>query len=122
MGTPFDLDRTLAALANPARRAILRRLSEGEARVTELARPFSISLNSVSKHIRMLERAQLVRRRRIGREHVLTINPVPLEQTAAWIEAQRGMWSVRLDALAAVLQAEDRAATKASKGKMGRSR
>ena len=59
-----QLDQTLAALADPTRRAILRRLSQGEARVTEVARPFAMSLNSVSKHIRMLERARLVRRRR----------------------------------------------------------
>ena len=58
--TPFDIDRTLMALADPTRRAILQRLSEGEVRVTELARPFAMSLNAVSKHIRVLERAQLV--------------------------------------------------------------
>jgi len=63
----FDLDQTLGALADPTRRAILERLSRGEARVTELARPFDISLNSVSKHIRRLELAGLVRRRRAGR-------------------------------------------------------
>ena len=62
-----NLDQTLMALADPTRRAILQRLSKGEARVTDLARPFAISLNSVSKHIRMLERADLVRRRRAGR-------------------------------------------------------
>ena len=60
------LDRTLTALADPTRRAILQRLSRGEARVTELAQPFAMSLNGVSKHIRMLERAELVRRRRSG--------------------------------------------------------
>jgi DNA-binding transcriptional ArsR family regulator len=57
-----NLDQTLVALADPTRRAILQRLSQGEARVTELARPFAISLNSVSKHIRVLERAQLAGR------------------------------------------------------------
>ena len=71
----FDLDQTLGALADPTRRAILERLSRGEARVTELARPFDISLNSVSKHIRRLELAGLVRRRRAGREHFLSLNP-----------------------------------------------
>jgi DNA-binding transcriptional ArsR family regulator len=99
-----NLDRTLTALADPTRRAILKRLSQGEARVTELARPFPISLNSVSKHIRVLERARLVRRRRAGREHLLSFDPAPLDEAAAWIEAQRGFWSARLDALEQALR------------------
>src|SRR5918994_329425 len=74
-----NLDQTLTALADPTLRAILQRLSQGEARVTELARPFAMSLNSVSKHIRMLERAELVRRRRAGREHLLSFNPARLD-------------------------------------------
>ena len=94
-----NLDQTLVALADPTRRAILQRLSQGEARVTELARPFAISLNSVSKHIRMLERADLVRRRRAGREHLLSFNPHPLDEAAAWLETQRAFWTARLDAL-----------------------
>jgi DNA-binding transcriptional ArsR family regulator len=104
------LDRNLRALADPTRRAILRRLADGEARVTELAHPFGISLNSVSKHIRMLERAQLVRRRRVGREHRLSFNAKPLEEAASWIDASRAFWSARLDALEAVLRAGDRPA------------
>lgn len=110
METNPGLDHTLAALADPTRRAILQRLSRGEARVTELARPFAMSLNAVSKHIRMLERARLVRRRRAGREHLLSLDPRPLDEVAAWIEAQRSAWTARLDALDALLQAEDRAA------------
>ena len=77
-----DLDLTLGALADPTRRAILARLSEGEARVTELAAPFAMSLNAVSKHIRVLERAHLVRRRRAGREHFLAFNRAPLDEAA----------------------------------------
>jgi DNA-binding transcriptional ArsR family regulator len=73
------LDHTLMALADPTRRAILQRLTRGDARVTELAKPFSMSLNSVSKHIRVLERARLVRRQRVGREHVLSFNRKPLD-------------------------------------------
>jgi DNA-binding transcriptional ArsR family regulator len=102
------LDRTLTALADPTRRAILHRLSRGEARVTDLAQPFAISLNSVSKHIRMLERADLVRRRRVGREHVLSLDPRPLDAVTAWIDSERALWSARLHALDALLQAEDR--------------
>ncbi|HEY8489916.1 MAG TPA: metalloregulator ArsR/SmtB family transcription factor [Dehalococcoidia bacterium] len=103
-----DLDRTLAALADPTRRAILQRLAQGEARVTEVARPFGISLNSVSKHVRVLERAGLVRRRRVGREHRLSLNPAPLDAAAAWMAEQRAAWQARLDALEALLRAEDR--------------
>jgi DNA-binding transcriptional ArsR family regulator len=101
-----NLDRTLTALADPTRRAILERLSEGEARVTELAQPFTMSLNAVSKHIRILERARLVNRRCVGREHFLSLNREPLDEAAAWIEAQRDIWISRLDALAAILQTE----------------
>ena len=104
------LDQTLIALADPTRRAILQRLSQGEARVTELAKPFAVSLNSVSKHIRMLERAHLVKRRRAGREHLLSFNPQPLDEAAAWIETHRVLWAARLDALDALLREEDRAA------------
>lgn len=68
------LDETFRAMADPTRRAILERLSRGEARVTEVARPFPISLNSVSKHIQILERAELVQRRQVGRDHFLRIN------------------------------------------------
>ncbi len=93
------LDHTMLALADPTRRAILRRLSRGEARVTDLAKPFRMSLNSVSKHIRVLERAKLVRRRRSGREHLLSFNRAPLDDAAAWIDAQRAFWNASLDAL-----------------------
>src|ERR1700719_1822576 len=94
--TPTDLDQTLMALADPTRRAILQRLSRGEARVTERALPFAMSLNAVSKHIRVLEGARLVRRRRAGRQHLLSINPEPLDEAATWIERQRARWTARL--------------------------
>jgi len=93
------LDEALIALADPTRRAILARLADGEARVTELAKPFAISLNSVSKHIRMLERAELVRRRRDGREHILALNPNGLDEAADWIAGQRSLWAWRLGRL-----------------------
>lgn len=106
MTSPAVLDRTLAALADPTRRAILQRLSAGETRVTDLARPFPISLNSVSKHVRILERARLVRRRRTGREHHLSLDPRPLDAAAAWIERHRALWKTRLRALDALLQSQ----------------
>lgn len=108
---PAQLDETLLALADPTRRAILQRLSEGDARVTDLARPFAMSLNAVSKHIRTLERARLVERRRVGREHVLSLRPEPLDETARWIETQCADWTARLNVLDELLQAEDEAAT-----------
>ena len=97
----------MLALADPTRRAILQRLGDGEARVTELAAPFAMSLNAVSKHIRMLERADLVRRRRVGREHLLSLNPKPLDDAALWIEQQRELWTRRLDALERALAEHD---------------
>jgi DNA-binding transcriptional ArsR family regulator len=102
------LDDTLSALADPTRRAILARLARGEARVTAVAEPFAISLNSVSKHIRVLERAGLVRRRVEGRDHFLSYDPRPLDDAAEWIERHRRFWSRRLDALEAALRAEDK--------------
>jgi DNA-binding transcriptional ArsR family regulator len=101
------LDHTLGALADPTRRAILLRLAEGEARVTDLAEPFDISLNSVSKHIRILERAQLVKRRKIGREHFLSRNPLPLDEAAAWIDRLKDHWNRRLDRLEKALEEDD---------------
>ena len=102
------LDYTLVALADPTRRAILQKLAGGEMRVTEIAKPFAMSLNAVSKHIRMLERARLVKRRRDGREHLLKLDPAPLDEAAAWIDKQRAVWTSRLDALESLLRAEDR--------------
>jgi DNA-binding transcriptional ArsR family regulator len=97
------IDDTLTALADPTRRAILARLAAGDARVTELAKPFPISLNSVSKHIRMLERANLVRRRIEGREHILTLTPGPLDEVQDWVAAQKKLWAWRLGQLEEVL-------------------
>jgi len=103
--TDSGLDETLLALADPTRRAILQRLSRGDARVTELARPFEMSLNAVSKHIRVLERARLVRRRKAGREHILSLDPRPVRAAAAWMAAQTAAWSARLQALDDLLEA-----------------
>lgn len=125
MGTQRrNFDQTLMALADPTRRAILERLSQGEARVTELAQPFDMSLNAVSKHIRILERADLVRRRTSGREHFLSFNRQQLDEIAIWIETQRAVWNARLDALEALLRAEDKAASlvRSNKKKKGTSR
>lgn len=113
MSAPQTLDRTLLALADPTRRAILQRLSSGEARVTEVARPFRMSLNAVSKHILVLERAKLVKRRKEGRDHYLSYRPEPLDAAAKWIAETRDFWSSRLDTLERLLREED-AANKSS--------
>ena len=103
----MPLDDTLVALADETRRSILKRLATGDARVTEVAAPFDISLNSVSKHIRILERAGLVRRRVSGRDHFLSLDPEPLDDAAAWLQRERAAWSHRLDKLEAALRADD---------------
>lgn len=107
MSAPPTLDRTLLALADPTRRAILQRLSSGEARVTEVAQPFSMSLNAVSKHILVLERAKLVKRRKVGREHYLSYRSEPMDAAAKWIDTTRDFWGSRLDILERLLREED---------------
>ena len=98
------LDRVLGAAADPTRRAILARLATADARVTDVAGDFPISLNSVSKHIRMLERAGLVRRRIQGRDHMLSLDAAPLAEAAEWIHSYRRFWNERLEALDKYIQ------------------
>jgi DNA-binding transcriptional ArsR family regulator len=98
-----ELDLTLTALADPTRRAILARLAAGEARVTEIAQPFAISLNSVSKHIRVLEQAGLVRRRVTGRDHHLSFDPAPLAAAETWMGETKALWAWRLARLEQIL-------------------
>ena len=94
-----DLDLAFAALSHPARRAIVHRLSRGPARVTDVAAPFNMSLNAVSKHLKVLEQAGLVRRQRSGREHRLLLQPAPLRAVARWTSRYQRFWNERLDAL-----------------------
>ena len=94
-----ELNEVFGALADPTRRAILARLSKGDARVTEIAEPFEISLAAVSKHLRVLERAGLVHRTVVGREHRCALSPRPLRAAADWVEHYRAFWETRLDAL-----------------------
>ena len=97
------LDAVFAALADPTRRAIIERLSRSEARVTEVAEPFDMSLNAVSKHIRVLEASGLVERHRKGRDHILSINTRSLDEVDGWIERTRSYWGERLDAMERLL-------------------
>ena len=93
------LDRVFSAVSDPTRRAILARLAESDARVTDVARAFPISLNSTSKHIRVLEGAGLVRRSVRGREHFLSLDAAPLAEAEAWIEHYHAFWSDQLASL-----------------------
>ena len=98
------LDRVYGAIADPTRRAILAVLAGGEARVGDLAARFPMTLNAVSKHVKVLEGAGLVRRRIRGREHLLRLDPRPLREAAGWLERYREFWELRLDALEALLK------------------
>jgi DNA-binding transcriptional ArsR family regulator len=98
------LDAVFAALADPTRRAIIERLSRSEARVTEVAEPFRMSLNAVSKHIRVLEASGVVERHRKGRDHILSINTRSLDEVDGWIERMRRYWEKRLDAMEHLLR------------------
>jgi DNA-binding transcriptional ArsR family regulator len=96
---PASLNATFHALADPTRRAILARLEAGEASVTELAKPFRVSLPAVSKHLRVLEKAGLLARRRDGRVHRLGLVARPLRDAAVWLERYRRFWEDRFEAL-----------------------
>ena len=93
------LDQVYDAIADPTRRAILGILAEGEINVGSLAERFPISLNGVSKHVKVLERAGLVERTIHGREHRLRLNAEPLQEASIWLEHYRGFWNERLAAL-----------------------
>ena len=93
------LDSTFAALADPTRRRILEQLARGDRCVTDLARPYAMSLPAVSKHLRVLESAGLVRRRRRGRVHQLQLEAAPMKEAGRWIEAYRRFWEESFDRL-----------------------
>ena len=98
------LDATFAALADPTRRAIVERLGRGRATVGELVQPFTISWPAVSRHLRVLENAGLLKRHRAGLHRVLELNSRPLDQINQWIEHHRRFWEGSLDSLAAYLE------------------
>lgn len=98
------LDRVFHALAHPARRTMLRRLADGERNLTELAAPLAMSFPAASKHVRVLERAKLVRRRVVGRTHVCRLEPQPLADANGWLEEWRRNWEANFERLDAVLE------------------
>jgi DNA-binding transcriptional ArsR family regulator len=98
------LSLTFAALADPTRRAILKRLADGPTNVKELSRPFDMSGPAVCKHLRVLERAGLIRRGREAQSRPCQLEPAPLKQVAAWAEAYRALWDASFGRLDAYLQ------------------
>lgn len=104
-----NLDLVFHALADPTRRAILDRLTEGDATVGRLSEPFPLSFAAVSKHLGVLERAGLVTRESRGRERMCRINPAALEDARSWLEFHERFWSDRLNALDRLISStEDR--------------
>ena len=102
--SPDPLSATFAALADPTRRAILARLASGASSVTELAKPFEMSLPAVSKHLKVLERAGLIARERKAQLRPCRIEPAALRGVDAWLENYRRLWDERFDRLAVYLQ------------------
>ncbi|HSK38388.1 MAG TPA: metalloregulator ArsR/SmtB family transcription factor, partial [Arenibaculum sp.] len=105
------LDRVFHALADPTRRAMLRRLAEGERNIGDLAAPFAMSFAAASKHVKVLESAGLVRRRIEGRSHLCRIEPAPLAAADEWLRFYERFWTTKLDVLEALLGAEDAASS-----------
>src|SRR5215208_5834538 len=97
------LDLVFHALAHPARRAIIRQLSAGERNLSELAAPLKMTFPAATKHVRVLERAKLVRRRVAGRQHFCRLEAAPLKEAALWTESFRQHWEARFQALDSLL-------------------
>lgn len=98
-----SLDRVFHALAHPARRAIIRQLANGERNLSALASPLRMTFPAATKHVRVLERARLIRRRVVGREHLCRLHAAPLEDATQWTEQFRKNWETRFQALDALL-------------------
>ena len=94
-----SLSTTLLAIADPTRRAIVDRLTRGPARITDVAEPFAMSVAAVSTHVKVLEKAGLVKRTRQGREHTLELEAAPLREVASWASRYEQYWTERLDRL-----------------------
>src|SRR5262245_21108172 len=123
--TSDTLSRTFAALADPTRRAILKRLATGNANVKELSRPFDMSGPAVCKHLAVLERAGLIRRRREAQSRPCELEPAPLAEVAAWAEDYRAFWDTRfnrLDVYLKQLHAQRRHAQRRKEGRHARRR
>lgn len=105
MNKPDPLDAAFAALASPTRRAILARLMQGEATVNDLAAPFDMTLPAVSKHIKVLEDAKLVTRRKDAQRRLCLLNPETIKAVSGWAEAYRPIWEARFDRMNTLMAA-----------------
>ena len=114
---PDRLSVTFGALADPTRRAILARLAKGPATVTELARPFEMTLPAVSKHLKVLERAGLIERGREAQWRPCQLRARPLEEAADWVERYRTLWEERFDRLDEYLKQLQRGEKRSSRNK-----
>ena len=103
-----DLSTVLGAISHPSRRAILHRLVDGPARVTEIAAPFEMSLNAVSKHLKVLEGAGLIGREVQGRDHLIHFRGAPLRLVSQWVHEYERFWTQRLDRLEQYFENERR--------------
>ena len=101
-----QLDITFSALADPTRRGMLASLALGEKSIGELAEPYAMSFAGASKHVKVLEDAGLISRRKAGRTHLISIDAKPLEEAERWLRQWEKFWSVRLDRLQALVEGE----------------
>lgn len=98
------LDTTFRALSDPTRRGMLANLALGERSISELAEPFAMSFAGASKHVKVLEEAGLVARRKVGRVHLVSIDAKPLEEAERWLRQWEKFWALRLDRLGALIE------------------
>jgi DNA-binding transcriptional ArsR family regulator len=101
-----QLDSTFRALADPTRRGMLASLALGDKSIGALAEPFAMSFAGASKHVKVLEDAGLIARRRLGRTHVISLEAKPLEEAERWLQQWEKFWNVRLDRLQALVEAD----------------
>lgn len=112
---PDKLNKAFAALADPTRRAIVARLAAGEATVNELAAPFEMTQPSISKHLKVLERAGLISRSRSAQTRPCRLEPAPLQDIAHWLDRYRALWEDSFERLDAFLQSTQQTPTKGKK-------
>ena len=101
------LDTTFQALSDPTRRGMLASLALGEKSIGELAEPFALSFAGASKHVKVLEDAGLIARRKVGRSHIIRIDAKPLEEAERWLRQWEKFWNVRLDRLEALIERDN---------------
>lgn len=101
------LDATFQALSDPTRRGMLASLALGEKSIGELAEPFAMSFAGASKHVKVLEDAGLIARRKVGRTHIITVDAKPLEEAERWLRQWEKFWNVRLDRLEALIERDN---------------